>query len=64
MDNSNNLSSAKTVTGENSENINELAGTAQVINTKSNSTNMEEINIINNGARVQSVRSIKRNYNE
>lgn len=64
MDNSNNLSSAKTVTGENSENINELADTAQVINTKSNSTNMEEINIINNGARVQSVRSIKRNHNE
>lgn len=64
MDNSNNLSSAKTVTGENSENINELADTAQVINTKSNSSNMEEINIINNGARVQSVRSIKRNYNE
>ena len=64
MSNELNLSSAKTVTGENSENINELADTAQVINTKSNSSNMEEINIINTGARVQSVRSIKRNYNE
>lgn len=39
-----NLSSAKTVTGENSENINEQASTAQVINKENNSTNMEETN--------------------
>lgn len=45
MDNSNNLSSAKTVAGENTtEKENEQIGSSQVINKENNSTNMEETN--------------------